>query len=503
VVAQVVQYFQTHFSDPITVNIALGFGEVGGHQLSGGALGESSTYLSSFGYSTIKTALTGDAKTAADTSAVASLGSDPTGGTYWVSTAEGKALGLIGASTQIDGYVGFSSSTGIFDYNNTDGVGSGQYDFYGVVAHEISEVMGRLLLVGATVGASSNSYDPLDLFHFSSSGVHDFSGSTPGYFSVDGGATSLNTFNTVSGGDAGDWAGATIDAYNAFGSPGSVEPVSPADLAVLDAIGWDAGSSSPPPSGPDLTVSNFALIAGTTASFQVNNIGTDAGASTTGVYLSTDSAITTSDTLIGSHSTPSLAAGTSDPESTSLSFPSNLAPGTYYIGALADSGNVVAESNEANNASNIVPVILGNDSGNTLNGTAGNDTIFGFGGNDTLTGSSGNDTLVGGAGNDHFRFNARTDGLDTIVDFTSGTDVLDFSRVAFGNKLAGRANTGILDSSHFIANATGPITSAQEFWYNTTDHKLYYDADGSGAGAPVAMALLGVSTLSNTDIHLV
>ena len=170
---------------------------------------------------------------------------------------------------------------------------------------------------------------------------------------------------------------------------------------------------------------------------------------------------------------------------------------------MADSGNLVAESNEANNASNIVPVILGNDSGNTLNGTSGNDTIFGFGGNDTLTGGSGNDTLVGGAGGDHFRFNARSDGLDTIVDFTSGTDVLDFSRLAFGNKLAIRANTGILDPSHFIANATGPITSAQEFWYNTSDHRLYYDADGSGAGAPIAMALLGVSTLSNTDIHLV
>jgi len=38
-----VQYFQTHFSDPITVNIALGYGEVGGSQLSGGALGESRT----------------------------------------------------------------------------------------------------------------------------------------------------------------------------------------------------------------------------------------------------------------------------------------------------------------------------------------------------------------------------------------------------------------------------------------------------------------------------
>jgi Ca2+-binding RTX toxin-like protein len=151
-----------------------------------------------------------------------------------------------------------------------------------------------------------------------------------------------------------------------------------------------------------------------------------------------------------------------------------------------------------------VPVILGNDSANTLNGTSGNDTIFGFDGNDTLTGGSGNDTLSGGAGSDHFRFNAKTDGTDNIVNFASGTDVLDFSRVAFGNHLAANnANFGTLDSSHFIASNSGPTTSAQKFWYDTNSHTLYYDADGSGAGAPIAMALLGASTFSNTDIHLV
>jgi hypothetical protein len=177
----VVSYFETHFSDPVTVNINVGFGEAAGYSL-GSALGMSVSYLTSLSYSTLKGALATDAKTTADSSAVASLpASDPTGGTYWVSTAEAKAMGLYTSTTNIDGYVGFSN-TAAFDYNNADGVTAGQYDFFGVVAHEFSEVMGRMLLVGGTIGTSANSYDPLDLFHFSSSGVHDFSGSTPAIF---------------------------------------------------------------------------------------------------------------------------------------------------------------------------------------------------------------------------------------------------------------------------------------------------------------------------------
>jgi hypothetical protein len=161
-IAQVVNYFQATFSDPITINISVGYGEAGGSPMSGGAIGQSLTYLSSFSYSKLKNALAADSKTTADASAVASLpGTDPAGtGHYWVSTAEGKALGLISSSTGTDGFVGFSSAAGIFDYNNGDGVGAGQYDFYGVVAHEFSEVMGRILLVGGTVGSSSTATTP-------------------------------------------------------------------------------------------------------------------------------------------------------------------------------------------------------------------------------------------------------------------------------------------------------------------------------------------------------
>ena len=137
------------FNDPITVNIDVGWGEVAGQSL-GGALGASETNLGVFSYSQVKAALAADATSADDATAVASLpGSDPTGGgSFLLATAEAKALGL-GTGAAVDGYVGFSSSVNYtFDPNNR--AVSGAYDFIGVAEHEISEVMGRIALLGTS-----------------------------------------------------------------------------------------------------------------------------------------------------------------------------------------------------------------------------------------------------------------------------------------------------------------------------------------------------------------
>jgi Ca2+-binding RTX toxin-like protein len=520
-VAAAVQYLQSQFSDPITITIDVGYGEVAGYGLSSNALGESSTYLNSYSYSQLANALKADSTSASDASAAASLPStNPTGtGTFWVTTAESKALGLSSSNSSIDGYVGFGSGANLFDYNNSDGVTAGQYDFYGVVLHEMTEVMGRQMMDGQTF-AGTRGYEPLDLFHYSATSVHTFSGTTAGYFSADGGNTNLHNFNTNPGGDFGDWAGPTLDAANAYGSPGVIEPFSSADLTLMDVLGFNSSSSSsssssppPPPSQPDLVVSGLALN-DMTISYQIGNTGNaTAGASTTGLYLSTDSTITTSDMLLGTHASPSVSAGGLDSESLSLSLPGSLNPGTYYIGVVADSGGAVAESNETNNASSAVPVILGNSAANTLFDTMGNDTIFGLGGNDTIYAGTGNDVLIGGVGSDTLRggtgnnqfvYNATNEGLDQIRDFSLG-DVFDFSHLGFGNSLAVNGqNTGVLDQTHFVANSKGPTTAAQEFWFNTSNHTLYFDGDGSGLAAPTAMAHVESNiVIHNTDILMV
>src|SRR5438552_2224935 len=106
VLDSIVSFFQTNFKDPVTVNIAVGYGEVNGQALSqaeldegqpapaygpditpdsglldAGALGSSVSYLTSVSYSQIRTALGADASSSDDASAVGSLPvSDPTDG---------------------------------------------------------------------------------------------------------------------------------------------------------------------------------------------------------------------------------------------------------------------------------------------------------------------------------------------------------------------------------------------------------------------------------------
>ena len=249
-IAEGVQFFESQITTPVTLNIDVGYGEIDGQSLAGNALGESESYLIQTNYSTLRNALIAHATSPADQSAIASLpATDPTkGAPLFVTYANAQALGL-SAGGVLDGYLGFAA-TSAFDYNDNGASVSG-YDFLGVVEHELSEVMGRITLDGNL----QSGFAPEDLFHYSASGVRDFSGTTAGYFSTNGGVTNLNSFNTNSGGDFGDWSGATHDAANAYSSPNVINAFSAVDLTVMDAIGYNLVSapSSPPPATTTVT----------------------------------------------------------------------------------------------------------------------------------------------------------------------------------------------------------------------------------------------------------
>jgi uncharacterized repeat protein (TIGR01451 family) len=68
------------------------------------------------------------------------------------------------------------------------------------------------------------------------------------------------------------------------------------------------------------------------------------------VYLSTDSAIDTYDLPITTKYVGSLGTGEQRTLTLYATIPATLAPGTYYFGVIADTGNRVAESNEGNNS---------------------------------------------------------------------------------------------------------------------------------------------------------
>ena len=240
-VAAVAQFFQDTFSDPVTVNVKVEFKPLGG------LLGHSNYSLNSYTYTQITTALAKDAGFVGDQSAVASLPAmDPISGThaYYMTTAQAKALSLAGPSGASDGTVTLASDQA-FDYDRSDGIAAGQYDFYGSVAHEFSEVMGRELnAIGNHVQfGEPNGYYPYDLFKFTAAGERTFEGTTAGYFSPDGGVTNLTHFNTDPDDDFGDWAqSAGHDSFLAFSSPGVINAVTATDILVMDVLGWDDAS---------------------------------------------------------------------------------------------------------------------------------------------------------------------------------------------------------------------------------------------------------------------
>ena len=109
--------------------------------------------------------------------------------------------------------------------------------------------------------------------------------------------------------------------------------------------------------GSDLVVSSLTVPskggAGSTVSVTdttLNDGSGAAGASTTRFYLSGNASWDAADTpLNGVHSVPSLAAGTIDTSSTTLTIPAGSVTGTYYVIAKADADNAVGESKETNN----------------------------------------------------------------------------------------------------------------------------------------------------------
>lgn len=238
-----VNFFRKSFNSPTTVNLNVGYGEENNTILRPGVLGASQSYMSFWGYSDVLNALASDRVPGSQYLPA----SDPYG-QMAMTTAESKALGLAPANgSNTDGYVGFSSSLP-FSFDPTTGVAPGTYDFVGVAEHEISEVLGRMALTGSTLGGVPNVYSVQDLYRYGSLGTLLGSNTSPTYFSVDGGATVINYYNLLSGGDAGDWAAsAGNDAFDAFANSGVVLPFTAGDYTMMQALGYNRVGTIPQP----------------------------------------------------------------------------------------------------------------------------------------------------------------------------------------------------------------------------------------------------------------
>jgi hypothetical protein len=233
------------FVNPVTVNLHVGWGELLGSPVT--SLGVAGMYGSgSYGYSQMQSMLRATATSTYDQTAYSRLpATSPAGAlNYTLTPALAKALGAAPATgTGIDGYIGFGSSYS-FDFNRTDGISSGAYDFTGVALHEISHVLGRVSGLGSSTPINAL---PIDAFRYAAPGTPSFNYSTAAYFSIDGGTTKLASFASGPGQERDSWVHTPGDAFSYAGTAGIVNDLTTADRILMDVLGWNTvpGTTTP------------------------------------------------------------------------------------------------------------------------------------------------------------------------------------------------------------------------------------------------------------------
>ncbi|HJV25539.1 MAG TPA: calcium-binding protein [Aromatoleum sp.] len=127
----------------------------------------------------------------------------------------------------------------------------------------------------------------------------------------------------------------------------------------------------------------------------------------------------------------------------------------------------------------------------------GNDKIVAGAGDDWIVGGDGADKITGGLGHDTFVFdNVGVGGIDNVADFNAADDILAFDTDVY-TSLAG----GITADNLVL----GKVALDANDFLILDGSKLFYDADGNGAGAAVQIAnlkgvLTGISATNFADM---
>ncbi|MBQ0823171.1 M10 family metallopeptidase C-terminal domain-containing protein [Microvirga sp. HBU67558] len=151
--------------------------------------------------------------------------------------------------------------------------------------------------------------------------------------------------------------------------------------------------------------------------------------------------------------------------------------------------------------------LQGNSAGNVLRGADGADTLAGGSGDDILFGGAGSDRLSGGAGYDVFVFDTRTSrdkNVDRIDDFNPAYDSIRLENKIYTALGSGSASKPAAFKADMFIRAKKAQDLEDRVIYDAKSGALSYDADGSGAGAPMKFATLGKNLkLNHHDFFVV
>jgi hypothetical protein len=265
-------------TDNITVNIAVGYGEINGTTLTNQSGAEGNVAAGNFfSYSQVRTLLSNGASAGDTTFASLPSGSSIQGQTQvavWF--AEEKALGLLAANNAAtDGYIGIGTSLP-------------SSLWVGAALHEIGHAMGRV--------PDGPQPDIFDLFRFTSAGTLLFaSGNTasPAYFSTDGGLTNRADYGQTS--DPSDYlntSGRTPeDSFNEFYDSGTLQSLTAVDLEQFDALGFHLAKRVYASTKQDFNSSGTADILWRNSAGALADWDVEGGAIDNGGFLTSNGAV--------------------------------------------------------------------------------------------------------------------------------------------------------------------------------------------------------------------
>ncbi len=282
--------WSTLLSDDMVVNMNIDFSLLGT-----GILGSTGSTMAFTNYTNYKNALLLDRTSSSDEIAVANLqaaadfdlllnrtSNSPNGAgsatpfldadadanntTIRATTANFKALGLINPfSSARDASISFSTAFS-FDFDPSDGITAGAFDFIGIATHEIGHALGFISGVDILDINSSTTFfrddqfvfvAPLDLYRFSTESraagnVIDWTADTRAkYFSIDGGLTNLGGFSTGQthgdGQQASHWKDSLgLGILDPTAARGELLAISALDARAFDVIGYNLAINAVP-----------------------------------------------------------------------------------------------------------------------------------------------------------------------------------------------------------------------------------------------------------------